>query len=59
MKLNNRGWGMMTFLIIIGLLFLVLLLIVFLVNQYDDDLPRASRRNINYFEINKNLEVIN
>ena len=56
MKLNNKGWGMMSFIIIIGLLFLVLLLIAFLVNQYDDDLPRASRRNIDYFETNKNID---
>jgi hypothetical protein len=47
MKLNNKGWGMITFIIIIGLLFLVILLIAALANEYDDGLP-SSRRRSNY-----------
>lgn len=43
-KLNNSGWGMISFLIIIGLLFLVILLIAMLANQYDDGLPTSSKR---------------
>jgi hypothetical protein len=58
MKLNNKGWGMMTFIIIIAMLLGVILLISFLVNNFDDELPSASRRvNINYIEINKNIGV--
>ena len=37
---------MMTFIIIIGLLFLVILLIAALANEYDDGLPRSSRRQL-------------
>ena len=47
----------MTFIIIIGLLFLVILLIAALANEYDDGLPSSSRRrqlDIIYKE--KNLE---
>ena len=56
MKLNNKGWGMMTFIIIIGLLLFVLLFIALLVNDFDDGLPSASKRNINLVE-NKNLGI--
>ena len=44
MKLNNKGWGMITFLIIIGLLFFLLLLIALLANDFNNGLP-SSRRN--------------
>lgn len=33
-KLNNKGWGMITFLILISLLFCALLLVAYLANQY-------------------------
>lgn len=54
MRLNNKGWGMITFVIIIGLLFLVILLIASLANEYDNGLPSSSRREINV--VNKNLD---
>lgn len=58
MKLNNKGWGMITFIIIIGMLLGVILLISFLVNNFDDELPSASRKiSINNIEINKNIGV--
>ena len=58
MKLNNKGWGMMTFIIIITLLLGVILLISLLVNDFDEDLPSASRRaDFNYIEVNKNIGV--
>ena len=46
-KLDNRGWGMLIFLIIIFLLFCTLLLIAYLVNQYGA-LPSSSRSNTSY-----------
>lgn len=49
---------MITFLIIIGLLFLLLLLIALLVNDFDDGLPSSRRRQISYIEEQKNLDLI-
>lgn len=37
---------MMSFIAIIGLLFLVILLIAFLANEYDNGLPSSSRHNL-------------
>lgn len=37
-KLNNRGWGLITFLILISLLFLAILLAAYFANQYDQEL---------------------
>ena len=49
---------MITFVIIIGLLFLVILLIAALVNDYDDGLPLSSRKRSIEICVNKekNLE---
>ena len=44
MRLNNRGWGMMTFIAIVGLLFLLILMIAFLANELNNGLP-TSRKN--------------
>lgn len=44
MRLNNRGWGMMTFIAIVGLLFLLILMIAFLANEFNNGLP-TSRKN--------------
>ena len=52
-KLNNKGWGMVSFLIIIGLLFLVILLIAMLANEYGDGFPTSSRSITSGFIINK------
>jgi len=50
MKLNNRGWGMFSFLILIGILFFLLILIAHMANEFDNEFPKSSRRQ---------LEVIN
>lgn len=50
-KIDNKGWGMGTFLIIVGLLFCVILLIAFLANQYDNRLPSSSRDNSSYVNV--------
>ncbi|MBR1385831.1 MAG: hypothetical protein IJ568_03255 [Bacilli bacterium] len=42
-KLNNNGWGLIIFLILIGLLFLALLVVALLANQYDGGLPSSRR----------------
>lgn len=58
MKLNNKGWGMITFLFIVGMLFLVILLIAFLANEYDDGLPSSSGHiHLGIIEKEKNLEI--
>jgi len=50
MKLNNKGWGMISFLIIIGILFFLILLITLMANEFDNGLPSSRRRQ---------LEIIN
>lgn len=42
-KLNNKGWGMITFIILIGLLLFAILLISYLVNQIGG-LPLSASR---------------
>ena len=42
-NLNNKGWGLIIFLILIGLLFLALLVVALLANQYDGGLPSSRR----------------
>jgi hypothetical protein len=52
-RLNNRGWGMTSFLIIIGLLFFLILLIALMANEYDNGLPSSRRSELG---IKQNLE---
>ena len=49
MKLNNKGWGLFSFLIIVGILFLILILVALMANDFDNDFPSSSRRR---YEIN-------
>ena len=44
MKLNNKGWGMFPFLVIVALLFFVLILVALMANEFDNDFPSSSRR---------------
>lgn len=46
-KLNNKGWGMITFLILISLLFCSILLVAYLANQYDPELTIVDKNNCN------------
>ena len=55
MKLNQNGWGMATFLVIVGLLFFLILLIALLANDYDNGLPSSSRNQITIVK-EKNLD---
>ena len=49
---------MITFLFIVGMLFLVILLIAFLANEYDDGLPSSSGHiHLGIIEKEKNLEI--
>lgn len=48
-KLNNDGWGMGSFILILLLLFCAILLVASMVNEYDNRLPSSSRnRDITY-----------
>ena len=47
-KLNENGWGMMIFLVLLGILFLTLLVVSYLANQFGDGLP-SSRRGTNSY----------
>lgn len=42
-KLNNRGWGLLPFLIIIAILFCTLLVVAYLAGQYGNGLPSSTR----------------
>lgn len=46
LKLNEKGWGLTTFVSIIGVLFVALLVVVFLVNFYDTGLSKKGSGNI-------------
>ena len=42
MKLNDKGWGIVTFLMFLCMFFVFLLLIVCLINKYNDRLKYES-----------------
>ena len=52
-KLNENGWGLIVFLVLLGILFLTLLVISYLANQYGDGLPSSTRgtTSYHYYEI--------
>ena len=50
-KLNEHGWGMMVFLVLLGLLFLTLLIVSYLANQFGDGLPSSRRGTTSYHYI--------
>jgi hypothetical protein len=52
-KLNNKGWGFIPFLLILCLLFLVLLFISYLVNEFDENFPRA--REVSTYQYYENI----
>ncbi len=41
-KLNDKGWGFIPFLCILLLLSLVILLIAYLVNEFNENFPNSS-----------------
>lgn len=45
-KLNNKGWGLATFVTILAVLFLALLVVVFLVNYFDTGLRNKNPNNL-------------
>lgn len=48
MKLNNKGWGLVTFLIFLGMFFLTLLLLAFLINRYNDKFGKTFINDYSY-----------
>lgn len=42
-RLNNFGWGMGSFILILLLLFCAILLVASMANEYDNRLPSSSR----------------
>ena len=42
-KLNNKGWGVLTFVILLGLLLLALLIAAHLINELGGSLPLAVK----------------
>lgn len=42
-RLNNCGWGMGSFILILLLLFCAILLVASMANEYDNRLPSSSR----------------
>ena len=42
LKLNDKGWGFIPFLCILLLLSLVILLIAYLVNEFNENFPNSS-----------------
>lgn len=58
MRLNNKGWGFVTFLFFIGLFLLALLMIIFTVNDMEDDYSSYKKNNSSDYDTFKGYEKV-
>ncbi len=55
-KLNEKGWGMITFVVLISLLFFAIILISLLVNKIGGSLPLSSKKNSTYYLVDNYIK---